>query len=72
MAHDHPLRAYRSRENLTQAQLAKRLGLRRETIARWEIGAARPDRALLSDIEAKTGVPAKELRPDLAEILGIS
>jgi transcriptional regulator with XRE-family HTH domain len=65
----HPLRAYRTRNGLTQAKLAGSLGVCRETLARWETGASHPDRSLLTNIEAKTGIPAKELRPDLARLI---
>jgi DNA-binding XRE family transcriptional regulator len=68
----HPLRAYRSRHALTQTELAGSLGVARETLARWETGASKPGRVALPTIEAKTGIPAKELRPDLAEILGVA
>lgn len=71
MAHVHPLKTYRSRHALTQSRLAELLGVRRETLARWEIGSSQPGRDLLPTIEAKTGIPAKELRPDLAEIMGV-
>lgn len=66
----HPLKAYRSREKLTQGQLAKLLGVERETVGRWETGR-NPDSKLLPRIAARTGIPAKELRPDLAENLGV-
>jgi DNA-binding XRE family transcriptional regulator len=70
MESTHPLRDYRTRHGLTQAELAGSLGVRRETLARWETRVSQPDRALLPTIEAKTGIPAKELRPDLAKIMG--
>lgn len=64
----NPIKAYRQSEKLTQRELAGRLGVTRETLARWEAGRA-PDRKVLSTITAATGIPAKVLRPDLAELM---
>lgn len=72
MQNVHPLKAYRSRQKLTQRGLAALLGVARETVGRWETGDRKTDRNLLTAISAKTGIPAKELRPDLAENLGVS
>jgi len=66
----HPLKTYRSEASMTQQQLAELLGVTRTTVARWEAGARVPDVVLLDEIAAKTGIPARELRPDLAKILG--
>jgi transcriptional regulator with XRE-family HTH domain len=65
----HPLKAYRDREGLTQAELGKRLGVPRNSVARWEIGARKIDTALVPSVAQKTGIPPRELRPDLAEML---
>lgn len=64
----HPLKAYRDREGLTQKQLADLLSVERTTVARWETETRRIDHELLSKISETTGIPAKELRPDLAEV----
>jgi transcriptional regulator with XRE-family HTH domain len=68
----HPLKAYREAQSppLSQAALAKQLGVDRVTVARWEIGKRRIDTSSLPEISAKTGIPAKELRPDIAELMG--
>jgi transcriptional regulator with XRE-family HTH domain len=63
----HPLRTYRESQEppLSQADLARRLGVGRPTLHRWETGARKPDVRLLPTITEKTGIPARELRPDL-------
>lgn len=66
----HPLRAYRDTHELSRKKLAKTLGVSVPTLFRWEKGERQPDPDKLSDITAKTGIPAKDLRPDLAEKLG--
>jgi transcriptional regulator with XRE-family HTH domain len=68
----HPLKAYRESQTprLSQALLAERLGVKRLTVTRWENGGRKIDASKLPDISAKTGIPAKELRPDLAELMG--
>jgi transcriptional regulator with XRE-family HTH domain len=65
----HPLRAYRERQQppLSRAQLADRLGVGRPTLFRWESGARKIEPDRLPKITEATGIPAKELRPDLYE-----
>lgn len=65
----HPLRAYRERHQppLSRAKLADELGVGRPTLFRWESGARKIDAERLPEITQKTGIPAKELRPDLYE-----
>jgi len=65
------LKAYRKREKLTQQGAADKVSVRRETWARWEIGSSKPDPDLVPGISEKTGIPRRELRPDLAENLGM-
>lgn len=65
----HPLKAYRAAHRLTQGALAHQLGVERETLARWETGVRKPDVDRLASIAALTGIPARELRPDLAELI---
>jgi transcriptional regulator with XRE-family HTH domain len=54
---------------LSQGKLADKLGVVRETVARWESGHRKPDASLLPRITDVTGIPAKALRPDLAMLL---
>lgn len=63
------LKDYRKARGITQAQLAIELGISTNTIWRWESGERRVDRELLPDVSAKTGIPKRILRPDLAELL---
>lgn len=70
MENIHPLRDYRERQTppLTQEQLAKQLGTTKATVSRWETGERKPEPEELPKIEAKTGIPPRLLRPDIAEI----
>lgn len=65
----HPLRTYRTHRSprLSQADLAKELGVARLTVLRWESGERKIDPSLIPSVSEKTGIPAKELRPDLIE-----
>ena len=65
----HVLKAYRERTRKTQEGLAELLGVNRTTVARWETGARNIDTARLDEIAEKTGIPKRELRPDLAEVM---
>jgi transcriptional regulator with XRE-family HTH domain len=70
MASLSPIAAFRASRNLTQAELAARLGVKRETVARWESGARRIDHGRLARVAKATGIPEGVLRPDLAELFG--
>lgn len=65
----HPLQAYRNSQTppLTKAELARKLGVSKTTVARWENGIRKIEPDLLPSIATETGIPAKELRPDLVE-----
>jgi transcriptional regulator with XRE-family HTH domain len=63
---DHPLKTFRTREGLTQGQLADMVGVTRETVTRWENGTRNPDEEKLAVIAEKTGIQPSVLRPDLA------
>lgn len=65
----HPLKAYRGNQTprLSQAGLAKKLGVARLTVLRWETGERKINTSLIPTVTEKTGIPAKELRPDLIE-----
>jgi type I restriction enzyme M protein len=64
------LRAIRSKLNLTQEQLAERLGVSFATVNRWESGGTKPQRAALAAIHAlaeEAGVSEEDVQtPDAA------
>ena len=65
----HPLKTYRTTQTpkLSQAGLAKKLGVARLTVLRWETGERKIDPSKIPTVAERTGIPAKELRPDLIE-----
>lgn len=65
----HPLAAYRKRHGLTQKDLAGRLDVTRETVARWETGRRIIDDVLLPIVAKRTGLAPEVLRPDLLRLL---
>lgn len=67
MEASHPLKAYREAHTpkLSQAALAAMLGVARLTVLRWEAGQRKIEKWKLPDVVEKTGIPAKDLRPDL-------
>lgn len=62
----NPLKDFRTREGLSQDDLAKLIGVTRETVTRWENGSRKPDEERLSKIAKETGIQPSVLRPDLA------
>jgi transcriptional regulator with XRE-family HTH domain len=62
----NPLKDFREREGLSQDDLAKLIGVTRETITRWENGSRKPDEERLPKIAKETGIQPSTLRPDLA------
>jgi transcriptional regulator with XRE-family HTH domain len=67
----HPLTVYRRAQvpPLSKAELAARLRTSRASVTRWENGARKIAATLLPEIAALTGIPARALRPDLAELI---
>jgi transcriptional regulator with XRE-family HTH domain len=68
---NHPLKTYRETRDpkLSQAALAELLGVTRHTVLRWENGGRKIDEKKVFSVAKITGIPAKELRPDLVERL---
>ncbi len=51
----------RHEQNLTQAELAERLGVTNKTVSRWECGNYLPDIAIMPELAAELGVTLSEL-----------
>lgn len=64
------LKAYRANRGITQDALAKELGVHSLTVSRWETGERKIDDELVPKVSEITGIPALELRPDLAALIG--
>ena len=60
---ESPLALYRAAIGLTQAALAKDLGVQSPAVCKWERGRIPAERVL--DVERATGIPRHRLRPDL-------
>jgi transcriptional regulator with XRE-family HTH domain len=73
MTANHPLARFRASKSppLGQADLGALVGVGRSTVHRWESGARKIDIDLLPRIVELTGIPASELRPDLAELFQV-
>jgi transcriptional regulator with XRE-family HTH domain len=70
MAEKHPLTVlakYRDAAGKTQADLAKELEVAEMTVSRWETGDRKIGVKTLPEVSRVTGIPKRELRPDLAE-----
>lgn len=68
MTAPNPIRDFRKRQipRMSQEAFAKKIGVDRVTVARWESGNNKPHRDLLPKLVRVTRIPACELRPDLA------
>lgn len=60
---------YRKRQQLTQVELADLLSVTSITVSRWETGERKVGLDRLSGVSEKTGIPKRELRPDLADLI---
>lgn len=70
MTASHPLAKYRlANDRMSQEALGEKLGVTGVTISRWENGIRQIDKNKLADIAEKTGIPPRELRPDLAALM---
>jgi transcriptional regulator with XRE-family HTH domain len=69
---NHPIKTYREAQTpkMSQTRLAELLGVSRMTVLRWETGERPIALDKITDIAAKTGIPTRELRPDLTEMFG--
>jgi transcriptional regulator with XRE-family HTH domain len=66
----HPLKKFRETHKLSQSDLARLLDTSRSNVNRWESGERNIKSKMVPTISEKTGIPAAELRPDLAELMG--
>lgn len=66
---NHPLRKYRNRFDppMSQTSLGNLIGVSKPTVSRWESRQRNIDVTLLLRVVSVTGIPARELRPDLAD-----
>lgn len=66
----HPVRAFRLSQTpkLPMKKLADRIGTSTANLSRIENGLQPVSEILLPKLLAETGIPAKQLRPDLAEM----
>jgi len=55
------LRTLRRQKNMTQKQLAERLGLSGKTVSKWECGQGCPDLSVLPELAAILGVSMEDL-----------
>lgn len=60
MADANPIRAYREKRDLTVADLAKQIGVKRSTVWRWDKGRA-PDPDLWPAIIKATSITRQQL-----------
>ncbi len=70
MSEPHPLTVYRNSfiPPKSQGDLGRELSVSREAINRWENGKRKIDTDILPRVVEVTGIPARELRPDLATL----
>ena len=69
--HKHPLCEYRAANKLTVRDIADRTGLSACSISRFETRRNKPCGASLKSLMAATGLTVFDLRPDLAELMGV-
>lgn len=61
------LKYFREKANLTQAQLADKIGISRSALAMWETGKTEPDISTLKKISDILNVPVNHLLINVAE-----
>jgi transposase len=68
----HPLTAWRYRQTppLSLRQAAKQLQVSAASMSRWERRVQQVADRLVPQVSKRTGIPARKLRPDLAELFG--
>jgi transcriptional regulator with XRE-family HTH domain len=71
MEHAHPIQAFRERQDppMSRKAFGALVGVGEPTVWRWETGARKIDDGILPIVVERTGIPAAELRPDLARLM---
>lgn len=70
MSTSEAIRARREKANITQAELARRVGVTRFTVCKWESGARSPDKQFWAPLAREIGVTVQELHPAMAACMG--
>ncbi len=55
------IKEFRLKKNMTQAELAKRLGAERSTVSMWEKGSNKPDRDMIKKLSEIFGVSVDDI-----------
>lgn len=55
----------RALKKRTQSELARELGVKRQTVSAWARGVSRVSVERCTDFKRITGVPLKDIRPDI-------
>lgn len=65
----HPLTKWRAARQMSMEELATLVGVTRNAVCRWESGARKISERLIAKVIKSTGIPGKELRPDIYKLL---
>jgi hypothetical protein len=71
VTHDHPIAKWRRDNCVTLNELAGRVGISNAALSRYETGKRKPTPKHLQPLYKATGIPPRELRPDIAKLLGL-
>lgn len=66
----HSLKQFMDGRGWKQAEMAKFLDVPPGTLSRWLSGKRQIEPTKLREISERTGIPVRDLRPDLAQLLG--
>lgn len=64
------LRTWRKANKVSQVKLAEMLGIKQETVSKWELGKTKIPVKRVPQLSEITGIPRVLLRPDLPEVFG--
>ena len=57
----HKLRQYRRERDMTQEELAQKIGISPQSVSKWERGCCCPDLLILDEVASALGVEVKDL-----------